>query len=258
MVDWKTVVGEKSDSTVVLLHPAGGTRHAWTPHADRLADDYRVVTLDLPAHGIHPEADFTFDRAVDDIGDVLDEEGSAVLVGHSMGGYVAIRAAAEHADQVDGLLIAGAAYNWHSPKGLALSTLQYGLSYVYQAMSYSDWLTEWFKRKYAPDNDAQFPPTDEDTYDNLHGVVSSIRAGVFQETWPAVEAYDGPVLIVHGDSEAFAEHAGKLAARIKANLRWLDGGHNAPMHDIDAFTNEIERFLGDLHDDLEVISDADD
>lgn len=95
--------GDPESPTVLLLHPAGGTRHSWTPHAERLRDSYHVVAIDLPAHGIHPHDEFSFDRAVEDVGKVLENIGTAVLVGHSQGGYVAMHAAAAHADQASRL-----------------------------------------------------------------------------------------------------------------------------------------------------------
>ena len=239
MLEWTTTVGDEDDPAVVLLHPAGETRHAWKPHADLLAEEFRVVTVDLPAHGIHPDADFDFERAVDDVGDILDEVGSAVLVGHSLGGYVALRAATAHETRVDGLVLAGSAHNWRSPGMLAFGSVLYLLSYVFQALSHS----ERFERAIAHDEAVAQPPADEDVHSSLRGTAKSMRESAYQRTWPHVEAYDGPTLVAHGDDEHNAEHAEELAARVDAELRWQQGGHLAPVHHPEDFTRLVTEFV---------------
>jgi len=246
MPDWVTTYGETVDPTVVLLHPAGWTRHAWTPHAEGLAERYHVVTIDLPGHGIHPDPEFTMERALADIGSVLDSVDGAVLVGHSLGGYLAVRAAAAYPERVDGLLLAGAAYNWNwrSPVGLVMSGVQHLLSYLYDALSHVPRLARRFE--HGPDDETQRPPTHEETHPYSKGFASGIREITFRQFWPDVEAYGGPTLIIHGREEPIASHAGGLAVRAKANLRWIDGDHYAPMNDFETFTAEIARFIDEV------------
>jgi pimeloyl-ACP methyl ester carboxylesterase len=212
-----------------------------------LADRYRVVMVNLPGHGIHPEPEFTMERAVADVGRVLDSVGSAVLVGHSLGGYVAVRAAAEYPERVDGLLLAGAAYNWNwrSPVGLAMSVVRHLLSYLYDDLSHVPRLAR--RVEHGPDDETQRPPPREDTHPYSRGFAGGTREITFRRFWPAVEAYRGPTLIVHGNEEPIASHAGGLAARAKANLRWVDGDHYAPVNDPETFTAGVTRFLGEAY-----------
>jgi pimeloyl-ACP methyl ester carboxylesterase len=255
MQDWTTTFGNESDPTVLLLHRVGWTRHAWTPHAEGLADRYRAVTIDLPGHGIHPDPEFTMERAVADVREALDEAGSAVLVGHSLGGFVAIRAAAAHPDRVDGLLLAGADTNWRSPIGTVYSSLLYLTASLVGASSSSSRLSRWVHLLFrnepelvaGPNDEAQRPPSDEDAHPYPRAFASAIREIVYRPTWPDVEAYGGPTLLVHGTEEGLPEHAGKLAARAKANLRWIDGDHYAPMEATETFTAEVARFLDEVY-----------
>lgn len=247
MIDYVRTWGAPTAPTVLLLHPAGGTRHNWTPHAEALEGEYHVVAVDLPAHGAHPDAGFRFDRAVEDVGAVLDDVGSAVLVGHSQGGYVAMRAAAEHGERLDGLVLAGSAYNWRRPRMLLLSGLFYGLSYVFDAVSVSDRLHGWVTDKLSEGTDErQAPPEDEETHDVLHGHAQAARASAFQGTWPAVEAYDGPVLVGHGADEPLRAHAEELAERVGGELACYSGGHMAPMEHTDEFVGLVREFLDDV------------
>jgi pimeloyl-ACP methyl ester carboxylesterase len=93
-------VAGKSDAdvTVVFVHCWMCNRSFWDAQLPVLADQYRTVTLDLPGHG-----DATADRAVwtvgaygDDVAGLVSDLGLSrvILVGHSMGGPVSLRAAA--------------------------------------------------------------------------------------------------------------------------------------------------------------------
>lgn len=75
-----------------------------------LADRYTVAAFDLMGHGQSPvpedRAEYTRDRALDDIDDLLatfDEP--AVLVGHSLGGYLALAHAATRPDAARGIIV---------------------------------------------------------------------------------------------------------------------------------------------------------
>lgn len=247
MLSYAHTAGPVSSPTLILLHPAGESRHAWTPHVERLTPDYRVVTVDLPGHGRHPDASFSFERAVDDVGHILDEAGPAVLAGHSQGGYVAIRAAAAHADRVDGLVLAGSAYDWRAPRMLVLSAAFVPLSVLLGAASHVGPLCGRYEARFEDRSPAQTPPPDVDTRPELRGTATAMRATAFQDTWPLVERYDGPVHLVHGTEEPAAEHVERLADRVDAAVDWLDGDHHRPVREPAPFTTVLRDFLGTVY-----------
>jgi pimeloyl-ACP methyl ester carboxylesterase len=252
MVDYKKEWGDTNDPTVILLHPAGGTRHNWTPHAENLREDYHVVALDLPAHGVHPDATFSFDQAVTDVGHVLADIDSAVVGGHSQGGYVAARAAADYPESVDGLILGGASYKLRSRKLRAIFTIQYALSYVFDVLSHSERASEWVLETFGGDTDpAQEPPEDEDTHPTLHGSAQSIRGSSFAKNWAYIDEYDGPVLAAHGEDEMMREHAEQLATRDHIELRLYEGGHQAPMTNADEFATIVKEFLDQVNEQSE-------
>jgi pimeloyl-ACP methyl ester carboxylesterase len=83
----------------VFIHGLGGTTATWDGVVAALSDRYETVAIDLLGHGRSPvpddPADYTRDRALVDIDEVLAElDGPAVLVGHSLGGYLALAHAA--------------------------------------------------------------------------------------------------------------------------------------------------------------------
>ena len=98
---------------LVLVHGLGGTIENWLALAPRLATRHRVLVPDLPGHG-HSSAlprARDLDALAEAVLAVADAEAirGAVWVGHSLGGVVALRAAALRPDAVRGLVLAAAA-----------------------------------------------------------------------------------------------------------------------------------------------------
>ena len=104
--------GARDASPVVLLHGGLGSLHNWEPWIPHLVESYRVVALDLPAHGLTgriPGDVYTRESMVEFVGEVLSELGvdRFALAGHSMGGGVALLYALEHPAQVEALILIG-------------------------------------------------------------------------------------------------------------------------------------------------------
>lgn len=87
------------DPPIVFLHGMGGSAATWADCMALLRDHHRVVAIDLLGHGNSPvpddPAEYTRDAALVDIDEVLAGlDAPAVLVGHSLGGYLALAHAA--------------------------------------------------------------------------------------------------------------------------------------------------------------------
>jgi len=82
--------------TVVLVHGLRTSSTMWRPQVEMLRRAGRdVVTVDLPGHGYRIERPFTLDGATRAVGERVRQAGERVLlVGFSLGGYVALRVAA--------------------------------------------------------------------------------------------------------------------------------------------------------------------
>ena len=103
---------DPSSSPVALLflHGVGSSSESWSAVMDRLADRYPVAAFDLLGHGRSPTPDdpslFTRDAALGDVDDLLTELTTpAVLVGHSLGGYLALAHAATRTGVAPGLVV---------------------------------------------------------------------------------------------------------------------------------------------------------
>jgi pimeloyl-ACP methyl ester carboxylesterase len=106
--------GEQGDSRpLVFVHGLSGQWQNWLENIPRFAQQRRVVALDLPGFGTTPmpAEPITIDyygRVVAELCERL-ELAPAVLVGNSMGGYVAAEAAIDAPEAVERLMLVSAA-----------------------------------------------------------------------------------------------------------------------------------------------------
>jgi pimeloyl-ACP methyl ester carboxylesterase len=96
---------------LLLVHGFTGSSLDWTDVVEPLARGRRVVTLDHRGHGESPNTgdpvSYTFDQLVADMSRLVDRLGLERfdLLGHSMGGIVAMRYALLHPERVRSLVL---------------------------------------------------------------------------------------------------------------------------------------------------------
>ena len=106
--------GKRGAPAIILLHGSNASLHTWEPLVKRLGGTWRIVTLDLPGHGLTggtPDKDYSADGMMAAIDVVAAKLGldHFVLGGNSMGGWVAWRYALAEPARVDALLLLDAA-----------------------------------------------------------------------------------------------------------------------------------------------------
>jgi len=94
-------------TNLVILHGLLGSSRNWHTLATRLAERYRVVVPDLRNHGDSPHGEHSVDSMRQDVLDLLvDLDLTPVwLLGHSMGGLVAMEFAFRHPERLVGLIV---------------------------------------------------------------------------------------------------------------------------------------------------------
>ena len=106
--------GLRGGPVLVMVHGFSASLNAWEPWVARLGDRYRIVTLDLPGHGLTraPSGYRPNTIVYADLVDTLARRlrlGPYVVIGNSMGGAVAWEDALRHPDQVRALVLVDAA-----------------------------------------------------------------------------------------------------------------------------------------------------
>lgn len=104
---------------LLILHGLLGSLDNWMPHAQLLSSQFQVFLLDLRNHGRSPHADeFNYDVMAADLAEfVRDQNLVAVsLLGHSMGGKVAMRFAQQHPELVQKLIVADMSPREYPPR----------------------------------------------------------------------------------------------------------------------------------------------
>ena len=251
---YRTELGE-SGPRLVFCHGLFGQGKNWTQIAKALSADHRVLLLDMPNHGRSPWTErFDYLELADLVAAELGDEPVA-LVGHSMGGKIAMCLALRHPGLVERLAvvdIAPVAYDsgrefigyTSTMRGLDLSRLQ-RRDEADEAMSGAvpnpvvrSFLLQNLRRT---DDGWQWQPNLE-----LLGEHMVELAG-----WPSDalgdETYDGPVLWVGGARSDYIsdEHAAEMDRRFPRNRRVLikGAGHWVHSEQPEVFLEVVRRVL---------------
>jgi len=106
--------GPRGAPVLLMIHGFSASLEAWSPWAERLSADYRVISLDLPGHGL-TRAPASWTPSIDAYADLADDLAgrlgatSYVVIGNSMGGAAAWDDALRHPGHVRGLVLVDAA-----------------------------------------------------------------------------------------------------------------------------------------------------
>lgn len=241
-------------TAVFLLHGIGGGKQAWPAQLDAIAGaGYRVVAWDMPGYGASEMLDpydwpgiaSALERLIDHIGAERN-----VIVGHSLGGMVALEAMAHFPAKIHGLVLVGTSPAFGRSEGsfqqafvdARLKPLAEGRSMAELAAMLAPTM---IGRDADPDAAASavevmsaVPP---ETYRRaLHALVRFERRGVL----PRIAV---PTLALVGEADRNAPPAvmEKMAARIPgARFVEVPGmGHLAPMERPARFNALVLEFL---------------
>jgi pimeloyl-ACP methyl ester carboxylesterase len=224
------VAGEGPD--VVLVHGLAGSSRWWSRNVDALAEQFRTYSVDLAGFGSSRRfGRFRLDEAVASLVAWMDRRKieRASVVGHSMGGLVAARLAAEAPERVDRLILVDAAFLTFEP---GMARLALGLLRSFWSMQ----------------REIIFLLT----RDSLRAHPLSLGFATIDmlgTDWrPMLSRIRAPTLVIWGEHDTLTpESIGhQIVASIPdARLVFIPGaGHNAMLDRPDAFNAEVIAFLG--------------
>jgi len=117
---------EGSGPAVVLVHGFGGSIEEWAWNIPALARWHRVVALDMPGFGLtgKPDASYTYEYFASFLNAFMDALGlsGSHVVGHSMGGAIALNLTLRHPGQARSLSLVAPAFGRKFPFAMHLLT----------------------------------------------------------------------------------------------------------------------------------------
>jgi pimeloyl-ACP methyl ester carboxylesterase len=231
---------------IVFLHGMRVTRRMWQPQMETLAPEFRLIAVDLPGHGSMRNEPFHLDQAVEETAQIVDHaaNGRALIVGISLGGYVAIQFGARYPEKAAGLVIASASVE---PRGW------YNVPYkvIFAAMAYlpERWLSQLnralFLAVYGKER-AQ-PLIAPGFY--MRGGAAGIREVMNREFGPLLAAYPRPVLLLNGSMDlGFRMHEKQfLTIAQRGELEVIPRAfHIANIDQPQLFSEAVRRFANSL------------
>lgn len=206
-----TVVGPHRAPAIVFLHGTRLTRAVWAGQLAALGGEFRAIAVDLPGHGSRADMLFTLDGAAAMVAATIREQvpgGRAIVVGLSLGGYVAMTLAARDPDRVRGLVLAGATAEPVGLRSLAYRALAVAMDRL-EGPTLDGILARFFRARYPA---AIAEPIVAGGFWSKGGAVA-LRTLIGQRFMPLLAAYRGPALILNGEWDLlFRLSAGGFAA----------------------------------------------
>ena len=207
------IATKPAPQTLIFLHGFGSSLHTWDAWAPTLAQDYRVISLDLPGFGLtgaNPSGDYSDAFVLQFLSAFADQLGiqSAVWIGNSMGGRFAWEMAVAQPQRVDKLVLI-------SPDGFASKGFQYGekpsISPILHAMRYflpQSILEMNLKPAYA--NPATMDAALAQRYYDLmlapgvrESLIELMRQHILEDPRPLLGRIQVPTLLLWGERDGF-------------------------------------------------------
>lgn len=245
--------GRQDGPVVVFLHGYTDSHHTWDLDLQRFPRDFHLYALDQRGHGdsSRPACCYTQQAFAKDVVAFLDAKrvSRAVLVGHSMGSFIAQQVALDFPHRVKGLVLVGSAPT------VAGNEVALGLKEVV------DTLTDPVDPAFIHEFQAStfYAPIPAAYLDTLVAESSKLPARVWQDALDGLIAEDHasrlgrirvPTLIIGGDHDGFfsVDEQRALARAIPGSkyLLYPETGHAPHAERPQRFVNDVHHFLNRL------------
>ncbi len=229
--------------TIVFLHGTRLTGAAWAIQVEALGEAFHCLAPDLPGHGRAEDDAFTLDGASARVADLIEREahgGRAMLVGLSLGGYVAMAVAASRPELVTGLALSGATAEPIGLRSLGYRSLAMIFSRVPEPLL--DLANSWFFGWRYPPEIAD--PILAGGFSFAGGAVA-VRSLVGERFKPRLAAYPGPSLLINGEYDLYFRPSERAFADVAADPRRVlirRATHLTNLDQPERFTAAIRRF----------------
>lgn len=238
---------------VVFLHGLGSSAADWTQQLPIFAQHYRVLTVDLRAHGrsSDPGDWFTIERLADDVAEWLAHlgESAAHVVGLSLGGCTALALALRHPGRLRSLTLvnAFARYQPTGRKGVLRQVKRTWLLLTAPMPKVAAFIASGLfpKPEQQHFREAAIASLGQNRKRTYFAAMRAISVFDVREQLPRLRV---PTLIVAGEHDNTVAHtAQQLLHRAIPEARLLiarDSGHATPYDQSDWFNRTVLEFIG--------------
>lgn len=248
---------EGRGDAVVVLHGLMGSCENWRGVRAALADRFRMVCLDLPNHGRSPcAARFDLRSIGDDVAETMSalDMDRAVVLGHSLGGKVAMQMASDHRDRLNGVVVVDISPRAIQPVHLFIlrACEQLDLAAAERRSDLDEALSRWVPQRTTRDFLLKNVVRDAEGRFAwrvpLRALIDNYRT--VSDAPPLVAPYEGPSLFVAGELSPFRLMADEALIRgwfpAAAFTQIAGAGHLVHVDQPEAFVQRVGEFLEQL------------
>jgi len=240
--DAYSTFGDAGNPPIVFLHGIRLGREIWKEHAAALSRHYHVVTLDLPGHGALAGMSFTQENVTALLDEALAPLAQPpLIVGYSLGGFVAMRYATRFPERTKALLLAGCTLDFEGwkwwPYGASVALTE-TLPDAWMSALMNVTLNLTLPRQMA--NVVEAIPFDRAVFSQTSALVRSTHHAI-----DAIAGYRRPVLFVNGEYDfVFRSDERRFLHRLpQARLKIMHGvDHTGPLRRVGEFTSIVGEF----------------
>ena len=231
-------------TTIVFLHGTRLTGAQWAVQVATLGDEFHCIALDLPGHGVAAAIPFRFDDAAALVAAQIRDQGHdgrAVLVGLSLGGFVALEVAARWPERVTALVVAGATGEPVGVRSLGYRAL--ALLFGFAPLRLLDRSNRWYFAHRYPAVAAE-PILAGGFW--FRGGATAVRSLVGRHFRTRLASFPGPTLLVNGELDLFFRAGERSFAEAATDARRLvipEATHLVNLDQPEAFTAALRRFI---------------
>ena len=240
--------GTPAGALVIAVHGAVANRKTWLPLVSRLPDGIELWCADLPGHGDRRAEPFALASALAAIDALVVEAGSrrVIVAGDSLGGYLALAAAARRNSRIAGVVAGGCSWSmtgWRGTLARASDLPPRAIEAIVGSARVEAWASALLPRV----TDAPTARAIVDGGLRARARSESLRELAGIDVVALVRAIDTPIAIVNGifDWPTRAQEGEMLRAARDATLVLGRSGHGvgflAPQTFADAIADVVAR-----------------
>jgi esterase len=246
-----------SGKPLIILHGLFGLSDNWVSIGKILAQHYHIIIPDLRNHGQSPHSSFfNYDAMSADIADLMDELSfpSATVMGHSMGGKVAMQFALDYPENTDRLIVVDMSMRQYDERLQQIRIIKAMMSIDFDRIESRTEIGEILKHSITdekvrmfimknlfrkPHAQLDWRPALNEIYHNLDYIFESITADGIYKGASLFITGDASDYVVESDKAQILNHFPKTIFSVIPNA-----GHWVHADNPEEFLMELFAFLG--------------